>query len=258
MLWDLPIFVKFCDTQMMKLFLLEYNAGSILYLIESSNDEASSSSLILRGSATGQYVGAHCIAILSSNGPVPFSDSRVDEELPLTEERKEEEKEENIQEELVGPPHDMTIKGKGIEEENISLEPREALPEQYHTVDEKETSVQEKAELTVTNLSINNREGGIVLLQNPSPVLNSTITQLSSSNRTPTYSPSAPISDTDKHPTAPLQQKHFFQPSISPRKQVVTRDQGDQDFPETITEMDHGALIYAKVGWFILYYYLLL
>ncbi|XP_019855690.1 PREDICTED: uncharacterized protein LOC109584390 [Amphimedon queenslandica] len=226
----------------------EYNAGSILYLIESSNDEASG--IILRGSAPGQYLGAHCVAVLSSNGPVPFSDSRMDEELTLTEERKEESNEE----ELVAPAHDTTVKRKGMEEENISLEPRETLSEQYHTVDEKETSVQQKDELTVTHLSISNPEGGIVLLQNPSPIPSYDITELSFSNRTPSYSPSAPISDTNKklvYPTTPslmLQQKEYFtQPSISPHKQITR----DLDLPESIKKKNHGALIYAQPKGFV-------
>ena len=250
---------------MIKLFillLLEYNAGSILYLVESSNDESSSSSLILRGSASGQYIGTCCVAILPSNGPVPFSNSGMDEELILTEERKEGREENNEQ-----VHHTINVKGKRMEEEkseNLSLESRETFPECYHTVDEKEMHVQQQDELMVTHLSITNHEGGIVVPQNPSPIPNQDITQLSSSNLTPSYSPSAPISVTDTklvYPSPPsltLQQNYFSQPSIPPHK-LITRD-----FPETIERKDHGALLYAKVGllitqnyyyYYIFYYY---
>lgn len=216
-------------------------------LTESNNDEAPpSSTLHVRGNASREYhIGSQCVAVLPSTDPMLFQDSSMNEEsVNLQEERKDKEDDEAV-----------TGNGEGVVEYCVSVEENES--EAYHTLMEEETRKQEN-ELIVTHMSNANTEGGMVLpamSQNPT---NNDKTELSSSVRTPSYTPMVPLSATDSKmvyntPSLEVQKKHHYQPSISPPinrspcNQTVSTVGKRNQFPSTVKGLNHGSILYRKV-----------
>lgn len=234
------------------LILVEYSVGAILYIVESNEDEGS----MLRGNASQQcHVGSQRVAVLSSTAPIPFEDSSMNVEPILQEERKMGGKTDT------GEAEDIAAKkGGGIMEE---LDGQEESSH-YHTIEEEETKKQ-LHELMVSHQKIADGVGKMVLPAVSRKTLYSTnddITELSSFNRTPSYSHTSPLSATDKRlvynaPPFMCQGDNYCQPSISPpspiplhghvASSISTLRYRAERFPLSVKDLEHGTLIYSEV-----------
>lgn len=235
------------------LILVEYSVGAILYIVESNEDEGS----MLRGNASQQcHVGSQRVAVLSSTAPIPFEDSSMNVEPILQEERKMGGKTDTGE-----AGEDIAAKkGGGIMEE---LDGQEESSH-YHTIEEEETKKQ-LHELMVSHQKIAGGVGKMVLPAVSHKTLYSTnddITELSSFNRTPSYSHTSPLSATDKRlvynaPPFMCQGDNYCQPSISPplpiplhghvASSISTVRYRAEQFPLSVKDLEHGTLIYSEV-----------